>query len=719
MIAACVFAALYLMLAAVVSPAVYDLRAGQVAPATITATRDVEDTITTQKLIAEAERLATVIYEVDDTVMASVLGNLREAFIKLGALHTKLKDGNEWTSDVYMAIEALGFSSLDESLLFALAAVPDETLLKIEEEAIALTRDAIELKLLKGSEAGAVDGIANDLIKKGYARSLVEVIKTVVSANIRPNMIINQEATELRRIEESAKVEPVIYKTNQNITTKGEIITRSQYEMLYALGMIKDQPDLSLYFGCGAIVLLLLGIIIAYLWQFESALGRDIKQALLLAIIMILAMGLSLVSRQWNIFLMPNALAAMLIALLMNPRLALFINIPISIEAGLMASAARGGIVSTAMMCATLSTIISGTLSVVVISRRQNRSGVVIAGAIAGAANIAAIYPVGLINPTILNDVLTWLPWSGVSGALSAVLCLVLQLALEWLFNLVTPVKLIELSNPNHPLLRRLLLEAPGTYHHSIIVANLAEAAASAIGKNGLLARVGAYYHDVGKLKRPTYILENPMGDNPHDRTDPIVSTAILTAHPRDGMLLAHKHRVPQPILDIISQHHGDTPVLFFYDRALKLKDGEPVNMTDFRYDGRKPQTAEAAAVMLADSIEAAARAMPEPNAEKISELVSKMMRCKVDDGQLDDAPITLQDLSKIRDAFTTVLTGAFHERIEYPAIELPQRLPAPKEEKLIKEERLITVKTEPGGASADEVPEPDSGVAAAGVSPL
>lgn len=201
-----------------------------------------------------------------------------------------------------------------------------------------------------------------------------------------------------------------------------------------------------------------------------------------------------------------------------------------------------------------------------------------------------------------------------VGGAVvSAVLCVGLQPILETAFNLVTPSKLIELSNPNQPLLRRLMIETPGTYHHSMVVANLAEAAAEAVGANALLARVGAYYHDIGKLIRPMYFKENQMGENPHDKTDPRVSTAILTEHTRDGVELARKHRLPEPIIDMIRQHHGDTPVMYFYAKAVKMLGEENVDIRDFRYDGPKPQTAEAAILMLSDTVEAAVRSMSEP----------------------------------------------------------------------------------------------------------
>ena len=261
----------------------------------------------------------------------------------------------------------------------------------------------------------------------------------------------------------------------------------------------------------------------------------------------------------------------------------------------------------------------------------------------------------------------------------SAVLAIGLQALLELVFNLATNAKLIELSNPNQPLLRRLLMEAPGTYHHSIIVANLAEAAATAVGANGLLARVGAYYHDVGKLKRPMYFKENQRGDNPHDRTDPRVSAAILTAHPRDGAQMAQKDRLPSPVVDIVRQHHGDSLALYFYDKAVKLY-GEDVDVSSFRYEGPRPRSKEAAVVMLADTIEAATRTLANPSPEKMEALIRKLVREKLDDGQLNDSALTFSDLDKICSTFVTVLTGVFHERIEYPEINIPPRKPVEEE---------------------------------------
>ena len=290
-------------------------------------------------------------------------------------------------------------------------------------------------------------------------------------------------------------------------------------------------------------------------------------------------------------------------------------------------------------------------------------------GIITAFSNLAIIHMVGFMTNNSVQNVFPNALWSAGSALIASILCVGLDPIMESFFNLATPSKLLELSNPNHPLLRRLLLEAPGTYHHSIIVANLAEAAAEAIGANPLLARASAYFHDIGKLKRPLYFKENQMGENPHEHANPYVSAAIVTAHTRDGLMMGQQNRLPQEVLDVIIEHHGVTPVMFFYHKALQQAGGQPVDISDFRYDGKRPHTKESAIIMLADTIEAAVRSMPDPTPEAIEEFIERLVRGKLEDGQLSDAPITLSDIDKICDAFSTVLNGVFHERIEYPMI--------------------------------------------------
>ena len=284
----------------------------------------------------------------------------------------------------------------------------------------------------------------------------------------------------------------------------------------------------------------------------------------------------------------------------------------------------------------------------------------------------------GLMTSSVGGMLTVALETMGGAG-IAAVFCLAIQPLLEALFNLPTPTKLMELSNPNHPLMRRLLLEAPGTYHHSIVVANLAEASAEAIGANPLLARVGGYYHDVGKLRRPMYFKENQLGaENRLNETDPYTAAQIVIAHTRDGVTLARNYHLPREVSQIILEHHGNTPVMYFYTQALKNADGKPVDIADYRYDSNPPATREGAIVLLCDTIEAAVRSMQNPTPDAIEDFIVKLVRGKLQDGQLSNSPLTLRDIDRICHACATVLNGVFHERIEYP--DPPAHIPQAKE---------------------------------------
>jgi len=329
------------------------------------------------------------------------------------------------------------------------------------------------------------------------------------------------------------------------------------------------------------------------------------------------------------------------------------------------------GMVTSQMLAVFLLTTIGGLTAIFMLRRNAQRVFVLVTGLIVGLVNFIVLICVGALTSNDVVSVISDAAYALFGAITSGILCVGLQPMLEATFNLVTPAKLIELSNPNQPLLRRLMIETPGTYHHSMIVANLAEAAAEAVGANALLCRVGAYYHDIGKLVRPMYFKENQLGENPHDKTDPRVSTAILTEHTRDGVELAKKHHLPDAIVDMIRQHHGNTPVMYFYAKTVKLMGEENVDIADFRYDGPKPQSAEAAILMLSDTVEAAVRSMPEPTREKMSAMIRKLVRGKMEDGQLDECTLSFRDIGNICSAYETVLQGVFHERIEYPSVDL------------------------------------------------
>ena len=690
---------LFALISAGITPERYDIKVGHPASVTILASKDVDDEVTTEELREAAAAAVEPSYKsVDATVLPQVLSDMETQFGQLSALRGEYEAGME-INDSVLAEANRGLPvQLDATQLSRLLAEEETQLTSIYNRAYTLTRDALISTVPEGSESAAVSRIGRDLAAEGYDTSLVSMVVDVLRNCLRPNMLIDEEITEANRQRAREMVEPETRVRGEVIVREGELVTRAQYEMLSSLGLIKDKgSDLPLILGVALLVLVLMVAVGLYLYRFEREVARQPKLLLLLSLIFVIVVSLSLFVRSFSPYLMPVTLGLLLTAVLISQRLAVFVNFVLAVLVSLLTSTANA-VFTMAMLCILIMSIISGPVVSMILSKRQQRFTVLLAGVAAAAMNFMTTLAVGLISSTNTNTVVSNAGYAAASALLSGVLAIGIQPFMEWIFNLVTATKLLELSNPNQPLIRRLLLEAPGTYHHSIIVANLAEAAANAVGANGLLARVGAYYHDIGKLKRPLYFKENQMGDNPHDRTDPRVSTAIVTAHTRDGVQLAQKARLPMPVVDIIREHHGDTPVIFFYDKAVKLYGEENTDLSNFRYEGPRPQSRESAVVMLADSIEAAARSLPNPDPEKLDGLIRKIVRGKLMDGQLDKSPLTFSDLDRVCTAFATVLSGVFHERIEYPEVNLPPR------------ETLDEEAAEAQGAhEADRVPEAEA----------
>lgn len=652
-------------------PVRYDIRIGMVSPVTITATKDVVDTVQTNARKDAAAKQVEPSYVQDSAVAPEVLSQLEQAFPSFVALG--VAEGSQAPEEITeqmlaQAAETIAPAAMSTNArLEALMKTSQATLQALADQTIQRVRAQLNLNIAEGHENEAISSIQKELVSAGWDSILAASAADMLRPFLRANMIVDVETTEANREAARAEVEDVVYIKGQNIVRSGEIVTRAQLEMLNSLGLLQEQGvDVFLLSSVGVLVAVLMGLLVIYLVTFEKELLHMPRQVLLLMSILTLTVLLCWAVTQFNVYLMPTILGVMLICYLMKPRLALMASDVIAVCAGLIASGATGSF--TAVVFTTvINTLVAGSLSIAIIMRRKGRTGVLIAGFLCGVANIITSMAIGLINNAIVSTVLVSACWTGGSAILASVLCIGVQPVLESLFNLTTSAKLFDLTNPNQPLLRRLLLEAPGTYHHSIMVANLAEEAANAIGANALLARVGAYYHDIGKLKRPLYFKENQLGDNPHDRTDPRVSASILLAHPGDGVQLAAKEHIPEEVRNIIARHHGHTMVVYFYDKAIKQSGAENVDPADFTYDAPLPQTREEAIVMLADPVEAASRTLPSRDRQSISDLIDKLVSNRMQDGDLDDCYLTFADIAKIKEAFVTVMTGMYHERIEYP----------------------------------------------------
>jgi putative nucleotidyltransferase with HDIG domain len=377
---------------------------------------------------------------------------------------------------------------------------------------------------------------------------------------------------------------------------------------------------------------------------------------LLSTISVVLARTLGMVSP----FLIPFACIPLIMTLLVNYKISLVINV-----LNVILISGSVGFNIEAVILAILNTVMGAML----LRKMQARNDIFYSTAILILVNVICTFSIGTLLSNNTLEIIKNAGVASIGSITSAVLTIGLLPFFEFTFDIVTIMKLLELANPNQPLLKRLLIEAPGTYHHSVLVANLAEVAAEEVGANSVLARVGAYYHDVGKIKRPYFFKENQMGiDNPHNKIAPNLSALIIVSHVKDGLELAKEYRVPPVIQDIIGQHHGNSLVKYFYITARNnAENKDDVKEEDFRYMGPIPKGKEAAIVMLADSVEAAVRSINEPSIEKIETMVNNIFKDKMNDGQLSGCDLTFYDLEKIKMTFLKALTGLYHQRIEYP----------------------------------------------------
>ena len=672
-------AATYLILLAIcllaISPEQYDLSVGDVAPKTITASKDIVDELTTERRRQAAADAVSPVYYKDDTVSDTVLSDMDAVFSELRAvreLGEQIRNawgdaGGSFTEADYAQASGLVTRlSLSNYQLRTLMNTGESDFESLYQSLVSATRTTLVSTITEGQINDAINNIQQIVSYNTRTDLWYNVAIPTLRASLKANMLIDQAATEENRQKACDAVEPTVYKQDQNIVVKGDRVTAEQIAVLESLGLLEGNSfDYPLYIGTAITLALILASAYLYAYLFAKPMLSMGPSALVLLIAGVLTVLLCLLMGEYlNINAMPVALGAMLAVNLLGARPAYVTNMALTLIITLL-TAKGTGLVTSQTMSVLLTCSLGGLVAIWMMRKNTTRVMVVVSGLVVGTVNFGVLVCVRALTSSDMSGVWTDMAYAIGGAVVSAVLCVGLQPILETAFNLVTP------SNPNQPLLRRLMIETPGTYHHSMVVANLAEAAAEAVGANALLARVGAYYHDIGKLVRPMYFKENQMGENPHDKTDPRVSTAILTEHTRDGVELARKHRLPEPIIDMIRQHHGDTPVMYFYAKAVKMLGEENVDIRDFRYDGPKPQTAEAAILMLSDTVEAAVRALPDPTQEKISALIRKLVRGKMEDGQLDECTLTFRDIGKICSAFETVLQGVFHERIEYPSVDL------------------------------------------------
>ncbi|MFA5927893.1 MAG: HDIG domain-containing metalloprotein [Candidatus Margulisiibacteriota bacterium] len=486
------------------------------------------------------------------------------------------------------------------------------------------------------------------------------VIRELIKQNLRPNKVIDKEKTAQAQLNVQDSIQPIQtwIREGQVIVYKGDKITRDQIEILRELNLYGLKIEL-------LILLILIMICLFIFWSYifgivflRKELRNDTRKIALLALIFTVIALFARILEPISGYLVPVPLAAILISIFFDPIIALFAVAHLSIMVGVLYN------LDFSLF---LVMLFSSILSIYTVRNATQRTTITRTGFEISLANVILISMLSIIRNDPMNIILLNCLWGVINGIVSALLSLGLLPPIENTFKMVTTLRLNELTNPGHPLLRRLMVEAPGTYQHSLMVANLAEAAVEAVGGNVLLTRAGCYYHDIGKIRRPAFFVENQRwADNPHDRLDPKLSALIITTHPKDGYTLLKEYQLEEILSSFVLEHHGTGRVSYFYRQMLSKKD-QNFDEEQFRYEGPKPKSKETAILMLADMVEAAVRTLERPTPSKLEGTIEKLFKEKFEDGQLDNAPLTMFDISTIKQKFLAVLTNAMHKRIEYP----------------------------------------------------
>lgn len=660
----------------------YSFKEGEIASQDIPATRKVVyiDEVETERLRNEAaSRVPRDQYFYQDAqVSEQVDQDLRGIFAKIRELQGANISPSERSVQLRDYISQITGVSVQDFSGEVIASLNNllqrngEELNYLESLGRGLLKEKLKYTLRENALSAARKDIAVRVAEAGIDRSLQPALDFILERVLRPNVVFDREGynKEVAAARESVLPVQRTILPGQNIVRKGEPIDRSDLQVLNQLGLLKPRVIWPSLIGVVLFVLLLGGLVLLYLYKFRRRFLRNdqyiILYGLLFVLTLLIAKGVTAlkISTDPEIaglvgYLVPLAGGAMLITVVLDAGLAVFTALILSLLVGIMMDGQLSFVLVGLAGC------LGGIFS---ISSLSERAGLIRAGIYVSLANAAAVLVLGLLNRNGSSFVLMGMGMGILNGFFSSVLTVGGLPYLEAAFGITSSVRLLELSNPNHPLLKRLLMEAPGTYHHSILVGNLAEAAAEAVQADPLLVRVGSYYHDIGKLKRPYFFIENQMTrENPHDKIAPSLSTLIITSHVKDGLDLAREYKLPRAIEAIIEQHHGTCLVSYFYQRALESDRPELVAESDFRYDSVKPQSKEAALVMLADSVEAAIRSLQKPTPGRLEGLTRKIIKEKLHDGQLDECDLTFKDLDRIAETFVRVLGGIFHSRIEYP----------------------------------------------------
>ena len=636
----------------------YDLKVGDIPKSDIKAHREIIDESATEARKKEAEEKVDKQYSLRTDVQKQSEEKIKGFFSSVEKVLAQDKPEEEKAK----LIPRVPFKITDAQAN-KIASMNEQDIKKLESLCIDGLNKAYEAPIEDGNNQDLKDAKKEytDFISSSDLSDSEKAIALNFVNVVEPNFFYDKEKTDELIKETLKQVPPVMIKKNQIVVSEGEPVTAHQLELLGTLGLLSDSASaLYIYIALGVLVIIVMYLQYGYIHKYYPAINKEFSKIVMISILNVFPVILARLFGMMSNYIIPLACMPMLITLLLNYKISLVFSMLNVILIG-----GAVGFNPNIIILAILNVVLGGTL----LRKMQQRNDILYSSITVAVLSSILTFSVGTLTTNNFMEILADSTFAAAGAILSGILTIGVLPFFESTFDIVTNAKLLELSNPNNPLLKKLLMEAPGTYHHSILVANLAELAAEQVGGNPLLARIGAYYHDVGKTKRPYFFRENQFGKkNPHDRLKPEVSSKIIISHVKDGSELAKEYNLPKTIHDFIVTHHGETLVKYFY-LTVKNNSENPdeVKEEDFKYPGPKPMSKEQGIVMLADSTEAAVRSINEPTEEKIEKMVNNIIDDKLASGQLDNCDLTLRDISKIKKCFLKALNGIHHERIEYP----------------------------------------------------
>ncbi len=636
------------------------LQIGQIARDTIYAPYQVENEMATRRKRELAEKGILPKYKADIKVQEKAIADIELLFEYTDSIQT---------TDVAERLDQSSLEVLRSRSPIGLYKDEYETLLSMRTQDLNYMKEECIHIAVKLFEEGIQ---TDDLNKVLEIKSMLEetklsvtyqkVAEGILTTVIKPNVIFDEAATNEAKKLEREKVDPVFILQGETILEKGTRVTEEIYNILDKVGYLDTNKNTKYkhYLGISLLIVLILIFVLRYIKRSHGLKELQDKQVYLIMILYILSIGIIRMMLGRTFVYLPFAVAPIIIALLVDVDTALIINMILVVFAAIIL---KGDILFIVYF------MITGILSILVVGNMQERKRTMKSALVIGVIQLSTYLALKLfIGADITINIIIEAGIAFVIGFISVVVVVGTLPLLEFAFGFVTPLQLLELTNPNQPVLKRLLLEATGTYYHSLLVANLAETAADAIGANPLMARVGGYYHDIGKIASSNYFKENQNLENPHDIMDPIKSCQVIISHVAHGLDLATQYNLPVYIKDMIKEHHGTSVMQYFYIKAKEQK-GEFIKEDQFRYKGPKPRTKEAALIMLADVVEATVRSMQDKLGVEltIEQIVRKMVKQKLEEGQLDNCELYISDIDKIINSFSKMLKGMYHERIQYP----------------------------------------------------